>query len=136
MSPFQLKEWKMGNKIIFTPNAPAPIGPYSQAIDTGGLIFISGQIPLDPQSGAVVGSTIKEQAKQALNNIKEILVSQSLDTTALVKTTVFIRSMTDFPAFNAVYEESLNGWKPARSVVEASGLPKNVLVEIEAIACR
>jgi 2-iminobutanoate/2-iminopropanoate deaminase len=126
----------MKPKIITTPNAPAPIGPYSQAIVADNLIFISGQIPLDPQTGTVVGTTIQEQAKQALNNLKAILVSQSLDTSALVKTTVFIRSMTDFPAFNAIYEEEFGGWKPARSVVEVSGLPKNVLVEIEAVACR
>jgi 2-iminobutanoate/2-iminopropanoate deaminase len=126
----------MNHTIIITPNAPKPIGPYSQAIDTGSLIFISGQIPLDPQTSAVVGNTIQEQAKQALNNLKAILVSQSLDATALVKTTVFLKSMADFPAFNAVYEEELSGWKPARSVVEVSGLPKNVLVEIEAVACR
>jgi 2-iminobutanoate/2-iminopropanoate deaminase len=126
----------MKPKIITTANAPTPIGPYSQAIDTGNLIFISGQIPLDPQTSAVVGSTIQEQAARALKNLKAILVSQSLDTASLVKTTVFLRSMADFPAFNAVYKEALNGWMPARSVVEVSGLPKNVLVEIEAIACR
>ena len=126
----------MKPKIITTSNAPTPIGPYSQAIDTGNLVFISGQIPLDPQTGAVVGSTIQEQAAKALKNLKAILGSQSLDTTSLVKTTVFLRSMADFPAFNAIYEEALSGWKPARSVVEVSGLPKNVLIEIEAIACR
>jgi 2-iminobutanoate/2-iminopropanoate deaminase len=126
----------MNNKTIFTTNAPKPIGPYSQAIDTGSFIFISGQIPLDPQTGSVVGNTIQEQAKQALNNLKAILVSQLLDATALVKTTVFLKSMADFPAFNAVYENELSGSKPARSVVEVSGLPKNVLVEIEALACR
>jgi 2-iminobutanoate/2-iminopropanoate deaminase len=126
----------MNKKPLFTPNAPKPIGPYSQAIEAGSLIFISGQIPLDPQTSAVVGITIQEQAKQALNNLKAILISQSLTVTTLVKTTVFLRSMADFPAFNAVYEEELSGWKPARSVVEVSGLPKNVLVEIEAVACR
>jgi 2-iminobutanoate/2-iminopropanoate deaminase len=126
----------MKTKIINTQNAPAPIGPYSQAIDTGNLIFISGQIPLDPKTGAVIGSTIQEQAKQALNNLKAILASQSLDETSLVKTTVFLKSMADFPAFNVVYQEAMNDWKPARSVVEVSGLPKNVMIEIEAIACR
>jgi 2-iminobutanoate/2-iminopropanoate deaminase len=126
----------MEKRIVFTANAPSPIGPYSQAIDTGSLLFISGQIPLDPQTAAVVGSTIQDQARQALNNLKAILASQSLEVTALVKTTVFIRSMADFPVFNGIYEEILEGWKPARSVVEVSGLPKNVMVEIEAIACR
>jgi 2-iminobutanoate/2-iminopropanoate deaminase len=126
----------MDKKIVFTENAPKPIGPYSQAIVTGDFIFISGQIPLDPKTGAVVGTTIQEQATQALSNLKAILASQSLEVTALVKTTAFIRSMADFPAFNAIYEDALHGWKPARSVVEVSGLPKNVMVEIEAIACR
>ncbi|HUI90818.1 MAG TPA: Rid family detoxifying hydrolase [Chitinivibrionales bacterium] len=126
----------MDKKIILTPRAPQPIGPYSQAIDTGPLIFISGQIPLDPKTGAIVGSTIQEQAEQALKNLLAILASQSLDASALVMTTVFLKSMADFQAFNAVYEKGLSGWKPARSVVEAAGLPKNVLVEIEAVACR
>jgi 2-iminobutanoate/2-iminopropanoate deaminase len=121
---------------IFTQQAPKPIGPYSQAIAVGNLLFVSGQIPLDPASGAVVGATVVEQARQALGNLKAVLSSQSLGTNAIVKTTVFLRSMADFAAFNAVYEEELGESKPARSVVEVSGLPKNVLVEIEAVACR
>jgi 2-iminobutanoate/2-iminopropanoate deaminase len=121
---------------VFTPNAPKPIGPYSQAVVSGQFLFISGQIPLDPASNAVVGAAIGEQARQAIKNLKAVLSSQSLATDALVKTTVFLRSMADFAAFNTVYEEELAGAKPARSVVEVSGLPKNVLVEIEAIACR
>jgi 2-iminobutanoate/2-iminopropanoate deaminase len=91
---------------------------------------------LDPESGAVVGATVAEQARQVLGNLKAILSSLSLGTDALVKTTVFLRSMAEFAAFNAVYEEELGESKPARSVVEVSGLPKNVLVEIEAVACR
>jgi 2-iminobutanoate/2-iminopropanoate deaminase len=121
---------------IFTPNAPKPVGPYSQAMAAGQFLFISGQIPLDPASGAVAGGSMSDQARLAIKNLKAILSSQSLKTSSLVKTTVFLRSMTDFAAFNAVYEEELAGVKPARSVVEVSGLPKNVLVEIEAIACR
>jgi 2-iminobutanoate/2-iminopropanoate deaminase len=121
---------------IFTPNAPKPIGPYSQAVVAGQFLFISGQIPLDPASNALVGPTIGEQTRQAVKNLRAVLSSQSLDTRSLVKTTVFLRSMTDFAAFNKVYEEELAGAKPARAVVEVSGLPKNVLIEIEAIACR
>jgi 2-iminobutanoate/2-iminopropanoate deaminase len=127
---------KMKHKTVMSPHAPAPIGPYSQAIDTGSLVFVSGQIPLDPATRAVTGTTIEEQARAALLNLKAVLSAASLDVGSLVKTTVFLRSMADFPAFNAVYERELDGWKPARSVVEASGLPKNVLVEIEAVACR
>jgi len=126
----------MQTEPILTPNAPQPIGPYSQAVAVGNLVFVSGQIPLDPATGAVVGATIVEQARQALRNLLAILAAQSLDANALVKTTVFIRSMADFAAFNAVYAEELGTAKPARSVVEVSALPKNVLVEIEGIACR
>jgi 2-iminobutanoate/2-iminopropanoate deaminase len=121
---------------VFTPNAPKPIGPYSQAMAAGLFLFISGQIPLVPASNALVGPTIGEQTRQAIKNLKAVLSSQSLELSSLVKTTVFLRSMIDFAAFNTVYEEELAGAKPARSVVEVSGLPKNVLVEIEAIACR
>ena len=121
---------------VFTSNAPKPIGPYSQAMAAGLFLFISGQIPLVPASNALVGPTIGEQTRQAIKNLKAVLSSQSLELSSLVKTTVFLRSMIDFAAFNTVYEEELAGAKPARSVVEVSGLPKNVLVEIEAIACR
>jgi 2-iminobutanoate/2-iminopropanoate deaminase len=126
----------MDSSVIFTPNAPKPIGPYSQAVAAGQFLFISGQIPLVPESNTLVGPTIGEQTRQALKNLKAVLSSQSLETSSLVKTTVFLRSLADFAAFNAVYEEELAGARPARSVVEVSGLPKNVLVEIEAIACR
>jgi 2-iminobutanoate/2-iminopropanoate deaminase len=126
----------MSIDIINTTHAPQPIGPYSQAISANGFLFISGQIPLDPVTGLVVGTDISTQAKQALTNLKAVLSSQSLDTNALVKTTVFIRSMASFAEFNMVYEIELGSAKPARSVIEVSGLPKNVLVEIEAIACR
>ena len=121
---------------VFTSNAPKPIGPYSQAMAAGLFLFISGQIPLVPASNALVGPTIGEQTRQAIKNLKAVLSSQSLELSSLVKTTVFLRSMVDFAAFNTVYEQELAGAKPARSVVEVSGLPKNVLIEIEAIACR
>ncbi len=121
---------------IHTPFAPDPIGPYSQAITAGQFLFVSGQIPLDPATGTVFGDSIVPQARQALHNLMAVLSSQSLGPDALVKTTVFLRSLADFAAFNAVYEEELAGAKPARSVVEVSALPRNVLVEIEAVACR
>jgi 2-iminobutanoate/2-iminopropanoate deaminase len=121
---------------IHTHDAPQPIGPYSQAIDTGALLFISGQIPLDPASGGLVGNTIEAQAEQALLNLKAILAASGLTMGSLVKTTVFLRSLADFAAFNAIYERLLGGAKPARSVVEVSALPRGALCEIEAIACR
>ena len=119
-----------------TSAAPQPIGPYSQAIDTGSLVFVSGQIPLDPVSGNVTGATIEEQAERALMNLKAVLAAAGLTPGSLVKTTVFLRSMGDFAAFNTVYERLLDGAKPARSVVEVSALPRGVRVEIEAVACR
>ena len=122
--------------VIQTPDAPQPIGPYSQAIDTGSLVFISGQIPLDPVSGSVTGATVEEQATCALMNLKAVLSVAGLTPASLIKTTVFLRSMNDFAAFNVVYGCLLDGVKPARSVVEVGALPKGVLVEIEAIACR
>jgi 2-iminobutanoate/2-iminopropanoate deaminase len=126
----------MTHAAIQTPAAPQPIGPYSQAIDTGSFVFVSGQIPLDPVSGNVAGDSIEEQATRALMNLKATLAAAGLTPGSLVKTTVFLRSMSDFAAFNTVYGSLLDGAKPARSVVEVSALPKGVMVEIEAIACR
>jgi 2-iminobutanoate/2-iminopropanoate deaminase len=126
----------MSVKPVLCTGAPAPVGPYSQAVWCGDLLFISGQIPLDPQSGAIVGSTIEEQAQRALKNLLAIAASQGLDAHAIVKTTVYIRDMASFPVFNRMYEEAFGTARPARSVVAVSGLPKDVLVEIEAVGCR
>ena len=120
---------------IFTNTAPAAVGPYSQAVQSGNLLFISGQIALDPHTGNVCGTTLQEQTSQVMRNIKAILLSQGLQTSSLVKTTVYLRDISLFAEFNTVYLSELDDAKPARSVVEVSGLPKNVLVEIEAIAC-
>jgi 2-iminobutanoate/2-iminopropanoate deaminase len=121
---------------LFSPDAPQPIGPYSQAIAVGNLLFLSGQIPLDSKTGSMTGETVEEQTRQIFKNIRAVLSSQSLDVSALVKTTVFLTNMDSFANFNKIYEEEMNGWKPARSVVEVSKLPKAALVEIEAVACR
>ena len=126
----------MTHTAVHTLDAPQPAGPYSQGIDAGAFVFISGQIPLDPASGLLPGDTIAAQARCALRNLKAVLTAAGLTPENLVKTTVFLRSMADFGEFNAVYEEALAGAKPARSVVEVSALPKGALVEIEAIACR
>lgn len=123
-------------KIVCCEKAPKPIGPYSQAIWVGDLLFISGQIPIDPQNGEIVGKNIEQQTVRVLTNIINILDSEGLTTDSLVKTTVFLRDLSDFVGFNEIYEKMLNGARPARSVVEVSRLPKDVLVEIEAIACR
>lgn len=126
----------MPHEIITTDCAPKPVGPYSQAVRAGDFLFISGQIPLDPASGSIMGASIAEQTHQALANLKEVLTAAGLTVDSLVKTTVFLRSMTDFAGFNAIYEKELGKAKPARSVVEVSALPRGALLEIEAVACR
>lgn len=127
----------MNVQAVIAHDAPLPIGPYSQAVWCGDLLFVSGQLPLDPKTDIVVGATIEEQAERAVGNLLAIMASQGLGSGSLVKTTVFLRDIAHFPAFNAVYEAALGGSvRPARSVVAAAALPKNVLIEIEAVACR
>lgn len=122
---------------ISTTAAPAAIGPYSQAIRTGDMIFTSGQIPTDPKTGNFVPGGITEQTKQVLENLKAILAQAGLDFTHVVKTTVFLKSMADFAAMNEVYGQYLapaGAVPPARSTVQVAALPKDALVEIEVIA--
>ncbi len=120
-------------KITSTTNAPAAIGPYSQAIAVNGFLFASGQIALDPATGEIVGTTIEEQANRCCLNIKGILEANGLTFTDVVKTTCFLANMGDFAAFNGVYAQYFVG-KPARSCVAAKELPRSVLCEIEIIA--
>jgi 2-iminobutanoate/2-iminopropanoate deaminase len=120
-------------KIISTNSAPAAIGPYSQAIEVDGLLFASGQIPLSPETGAVVSGGIKEQAEQVMRNIAAVLAAAGSDFTKVVKTMCFLTSMDDFAAFNEVYSQYFTG-KPARSCVAVSALPRGVSVEVEVIA--
>ena len=119
-----------------TPDAPAAIGPYSQAYAANGFLFASGQIPLMPGSGELVGATITEQAERAILNVKAILEANGLGFEDVIKTTCFLADMGDFAAFNAVYAKYFTG-KPARSCVAVKELPKKALCEIEIIAvCR
>ena len=120
-------------KIISTDKAPAAIGPYSQAYKVNDFLFTSGQIPLDPATGTIVGTEIAEQAEQSCKNIGAILEAAGSDFGKVVKTVCFLADMGDFAAFNAVYEKYFVS-KPARSCVAVKTLPKNVLCEIEAIA--
>ena len=120
-------------KTIHTPAAPAAIGPYSQAIAVNGFVYTSGQIALDPQTGALKGADIQEQTEQAIRNLKAVLEAADSGLEYVVKTTCFLQRMADFGPFNAVYERHFPG-KPARSCVEAAALPKGALVEIEAVA--
>ena len=121
-------------KMISTPKAPAAIGPYSQAIQVGNLIYTSGQIPIDPATGQLVEGGIKEQARQSLSNIQAILQEAGLTMTSVVKTTVFMADMADFAEMNSVYAEFFTEPYPARSAVAVKTLPKNALVEIEVVA--
>ena len=120
-------------KIIHSENAPAAIGPYSQAIAVNGLVYTSGQIALDPKTGALEGTGVEAQTEQAVQNLKAVLEAAGSSLENVVKTTCFLQRMSDFAAFNAVYEKYFPG-KPARSCVEAAALPKGALVEIEAVA--
>ena len=118
---------------ISTTKAPAAIGPYSQAVRTGNLVFTSGQIPLDPATGNVVGDEIRSQAEQVMKNLGAVLEEAGLTYENAVKTTCFLADMKDFAAFNEVYAKYFTGC-PARSCVAVKELPKNVLVEVEVIA--
>ncbi len=118
---------------ISTDKAPKAIGPYSQAIKIGNLLFTSGQIPLNPESGEVTGNNIKEQTKRICENLKAVLEEAGTDFSKVVKTTCFLSDMSDFSEFNEVYAEYFIS-KPARSCVAVKTLPKNVLAEIEVIA--
>ena len=122
-------------KVTKTEKAPAAIGPYSQAVGFGDLLFTSGQIALDPATGEVVGSNIEEQTEQVMKNISAILEANDIDFNNVIKTTCFIADMGDFAKFNEVYAKYFVS-KPARSCVAAAELPKAVLCEVEVIACK
>ncbi|MBQ6766244.1 MAG: RidA family protein [Paludibacteraceae bacterium] len=119
---------------ISTKNAPAAIGPYSQAIKVGNLIYTSGQIPIDPATGTLVADGIKEQTRQSLLNVQAILKEAGISMSSVVKTTVFMADMNDFADMNAVYAEFFTEPYPARSAVAVKALPKGALIEIEVVA--
>ena len=118
---------------IFTEKAPAAVGPYSQAIEVGGIVYTSGQIPLDPATGKIVGESITEQAEQVMKNLTAVLEAAGTSTDKAVKTLCFLTDMGDFAAFNEVYGRYFTE-KPARSCVEVSALPKGALCEVEVVA--
>lgn len=115
------------------PDAPAAVGPYSQAARTGNLLFCSGQIPIDPASGKIEATTVEAQTEQVFANITALLASQGADLSQVVKSTVFLQDMADFPKVNALYEAAFAGHKPARSTVAVAALPLGALIEIEVI---
>lgn len=124
----------MKMEMIATDKAPAALGPYSQAIRANGMIYCSGQIPINPASGTVEAGTIEGQTAQSITNLRNVLEKAGSSLAKVVKTTVFIRDMNDFAALNKVYAELFGDTRPARSCVEVARLPKDVLVEIECIA--
>lgn len=121
-------------EIISTEKAPGAIGPYSQAIKTGGMIFCSGQIPIDPATGEFVSDNVAEQTEQVLRNLTAVLEAAGADLNSVVKTTVFLADMSDFVAMNEVYARFFSENKPARATVQAARLPRDARVEIECIA--
>lgn len=121
---------------ISTPNAPAAIGPYSQAIDSGEIIFCSGQIALDPPSGAMVAGGIEAQTRRVLENIRGVLHEAGLNLSDVVKTTIYMVDLREFDIVNRVYGEHFSSPYPARSTVQVSALPRGALIEIEAIALK
>ena len=124
------------NTPIHTPNAPAAIGPYSQAIQTGNMLFVSGQIPIDPATGVFAGEDIATQTRQSLTNVSNILAAAGYTLNDVVKTTVLLADIADFAAMNAVYAEFFTENKPARACFAVKDLPRGALVEIEAIAAK
>ncbi len=120
---------------VSTPDAPAAIGPYSQAIRVGGFLFISGQIPLDPKTAQIVGGDAKSQAQQVMKNLQAILGSEGLEFTAVAKTTIYLKDLKTFGDVNSVYESFLKKPFPARATVQVAALPRDVWVEIDAVAC-
>ena len=121
------------SNVVHTPSAPEAIGPYSQAVVAGNMVYTSGQIAIDPSCGEVTATTIEEQSEQVMKNLKAVLEAAGSSLEKAVKTTCFLKNMSDFAAFNAVYGRYFTG-KPARSCVAVAALPKDVLVEVEVIA--
>ncbi|MBR7180108.1 MAG: RidA family protein [Kiritimatiellae bacterium] len=123
-------------EVVSTPSAPKALGPYSQALVSGPLVFCSGQIPIDPATNTIVAVTVEDQTRRAIQNLSAVLEAAGTSLSNVVKTTVFVKDMNDFAAVNGVYAEMFGDTKPARSCVEVARLPKDVKVEIECIAVK
>ncbi len=126
--------WAQQKQVVTTPDAPKAIGPYSQAIKAGGLVITAGQIPLDPSTGQIVGVDAAAQADRVLKNLQAVLQAAGTDLEHVVKTTVFLKNISDFATVNEVYGRYFRDSPPARSTVQVANLPREALVEIEAIA--
>jgi len=121
-------------RAVHTDDAPAAIGPYSQAVVYGGLVYTAGQIPLDPRSGEMMEGSVAEQTRKVFDNLRAVLEQAGASLSTVLKTTVFLQDMNDFAAMNEVYAEAFGDHRPARSAVQAARLPRDARVEIEAIA--
>ncbi len=124
----------MDKLIVYTEKAPNPVGPYSQAVKTGNLLFISGQIPIDPQTNALVTESFSKQCRQVLENLKAVILAGGSNLEKVVKVNIYLKDMNNFKELNDIYQEYFGTSKPARACVEVSRLPKDVAVEMEAIA--
>jgi len=124
----------MAKKIIYTADAPAPIGPYSQAVQSGNTLFVSGQIAIDPASGDLVTSSIEDETKQVMKNLQAILTAAGMDFSNVIKCSIFLQDMNNFPKVNEIYGQYFQTDPPARETVEVAKLPKGVNVEISCIA--
>src|SRR5450755_1512250 len=127
-------EWRFMREIISTPDAPKAIGPYSQAVRANGLVFVSGQVAIDPATQQVIGGDVAVQTERVMKNLSAILTAAGSRLDLVLRCTVFLKSMNDFAAMNAIYGKYFSAAPPARSTVEVSRLPKDVLVEIDVIA--
>jgi len=123
-------------EVVFTDKAPRPVGPYSQAVIAGDFVFLAGQIPLDPETGELVGGGIREQTKRVLDNIKAVLEAAGCSLRDVVSVTAYLRDLSHFNEFNEVYSEYFSENKPARTTVQVSALPRNSLVEVAVVAYR
>ena len=126
----------MSNNVIYSPNAPEPIGPYSQAIQAGNLLFVSGQVAIQKSTGNLITNNIQEETHQVMKNLSEILKAAGMDFTQVVKCSIFLKDMNNFPKVNEVYGAYFSSQPPARETVEVSRLPKDVNVEISCIAVK
>jgi 2-iminobutanoate/2-iminopropanoate deaminase len=124
----------MTKEVIYSSNAPEPIGPYSQAVKAGNMLFVSGQIAINKSSGEMITATIAEETEQVMKNLSEILLAANMDFSHVVKCTIFLKDMNNFPKINEVYGKRFSSIPPARETVEVSRLPKDVNVEISCIA--
>src|ERR1017187_3008987 len=128
------QEQKANREVVLTNDAPQPIGPYSQAIKAGGFVFASGQIALDPATGKLIDGDIKAQTERVLKNLSAVLAGAGSSMDRVVKTTVFLKNISDFPAMNEVYGKTFTNVPPSRTTVQAAGLPKDALLEIDVVA--